>query len=368
MSTRTLIVGGGIAGLAAAWALARQGVRSIELHEQDTQVALQASSRNAAILRTPMPDPVLEASALEGAQLLRAPPRDLGTESFIHANGVVLLGDPGHSAWLQRVVERPHTQALSPARLQALHPLLRPVHGAASSTASGNGHAWLVPDEGGIHLERLLTALRSALAHHGVTVHTRSVITRLEPGRGAYDAHQRFHPAERLIVANGAWAQVLAASAGSALQFRPTRRHLLIADGGRALDARWPVVWAEDAPFYARVVTRGLLLSSCDEETVEAGQAPVAPHVLRTIVERAQARLQLPAQVTVRHAWSCLRTHGPGERFVIGPDAQVAELWFLAGLGGHGITCALPAALMLAEWMTRGASTHPLAAAFAPQR
>ena len=368
MSASTLIVGGGIAGLAAAWALARAGARGVELHEQDTQLAMHASSRNAAILRTPMPDPVLEAAALEGAQLLRTPPRDLGADSFVDANGVVLLGDPLHTPWLQRVVARPQTQALRADRLQALHPLVRSVAPTIQQSATSVEQAWLVPDEGGIRLGALLAALRSSLEHYGVQVHTRSTITHLEPGRGAYDTQRRFYPADRLVVATGAWAQPLAASAGSTLRFQPTRRHLLIAEAGRALDARWPVVWAEQAPFYARVVTRGLLLSSCDEVAVDAQHAPVDPRVLSTIVERAHARLHVPAQLAVRHAWSCLRTHGPNERFVVGPDPRVPDLWFLAGLGGHGITCALPTALMLAEWMTRGTSTHPLAAAFGPQR
>ncbi|MEY2745507.1 MAG: hypothetical protein RL112_549 [Planctomycetota bacterium] len=358
MGGRILVVGGGIAGLAACWALAREGERDIELHEQDEALAARATRWNAAILRTPMPDEALERFALEGAALLLAPPPDLAAEPLAVRNGVVLLGDPARTSWLARATARPSTRGLAPAQLAALHPLLAPQAGPA----------WWIADEGVIRLGALLEALQAALRRHGVRVLPRSRIVRLEPGRGARDAVGRFHPAERLVVASGAWAERLAASAGSRLAFKPTRRHLALADVGAPLDPRWPVAWAEDEPFYARVSSRGLLLSSCDEERVDPDDAPTDARVVATILARARARLLPRCQLRLTRAWSCLRTHGADERFVVGPDPEVDGLWFLAGLGGHGITCGLPAGLLLAEHMLRGVSRHPLAACFDPRR
>jgi len=358
MPGRILVVGGGIAGLAACWALARAGERDIELHEQDEGLALRATRSNAAILRTPMPDEVLERFAREGAALLLAPPADLATAPLASTNGVVLLGDPARSTWLARAAARPSTRPLAPNELALLHPLL----------AAQHEPAWLMGDEGVIKLGALLDALQAALRRQGVRVLAGSRIARLEPGRGAHDAQGRFHHAERLVVASGAWAAPLAATAGSRLGFQPTRRHLALVDIGARLDPRWPVAWAEEEPFYARVSSRGLLLSSCDEQAVDPARAAADARVVATILERARARLLPQRQMVLTHAWSCLRTHGADERFVVGPDPEVEGLWFLAGLGGHGITCGLPAALLLAEHMTQGRSSHPLAAAFDPRR
>jgi glycine/D-amino acid oxidase-like deaminating enzyme len=355
---RVLIVGGGIAGLGAAWALSRAGVRDIELHDSEARLCAHASSRNAAILRTPMPDAVLEDFALEGAKLLARPPADLAGEALTTTNGVVLLGDPRRRSWLARAVARPSTRALAAAELAELHPLLAP----------REDPAWLIRDEGVIRLGALLRALEAALRRSGVRVHLRSRIVHLEPGAGAVDEHGRLHRAEHVVLATGAWAQALAARAGSPLCFRPARRHLAIAATSARLDPRWPVVWAEEEPFYARVCERGLLLSACDEELVDPEAAPADPRVVATILERARARLAPHCQLRLTHAWSCIRTHGPDERFVVGPDPALRGLWHLSGLGGHGITCGLPAALLLAEHMTRGGSAHPLAACFDPRR
>lgn len=358
MSSRILVVGGGIAGLAACWALARAGERDIALFEQDEGLALRATRSNAAILRTPMPDEVLERFAQEGAGMLRAPPADLSSEPLAIQNGVVLLGDPLQSAWLARATARPATRSLSPLESRRLHPLLAPTHAPA----------WWIGDEGVIRLGALVEALRTTLHRQGVRIATRSRIVALEPGRGALDEHGRLHPGERLVVASGAWAAPLAATAGSRLSFKPTRRHLALADAGVALDPRWPVVWAEDQPFYARVSERGLLLSSCDEEAVDPADAPVDARVVATILDRARSRLATGPGLRLTRAWSCLRTHGADERFVVGPDPDVPGLWFLAGLGGHGVTCGLPAGLLLAEHMLRGGSGHPCAASFDPRR
>jgi D-arginine dehydrogenase len=43
----------------------------------------------------------------------------------------------------------------------------------------------------------------------------------------------------------------------------------------------------------------------------------------------------------VRRAWSCLRSFAPGGDFVIGPDPRADGVFWLAGLGGRGMTCGL---------------------------
>ena len=63
-----------------------------------------------------------------------------------------------------------------------------------------------------------------------------------------------------------------------------------------------------------------------------------------------------------------MRTFAPDELFVIGADPRLQGLYWVAGLGGHGITCAPILGAMAAEWVAEGNSSHPAAAMLAPNR
>ena len=69
---RILIVGGGVAGLAAAHELARAGAGArVTLLEREDGFAQHASGQNAAILRTAIDAPATRRLALESARALR---------------------------------------------------------------------------------------------------------------------------------------------------------------------------------------------------------------------------------------------------------------------------------------------------------
>jgi D-arginine dehydrogenase len=63
-----------------------------------------------------------------------------------------------------------------------------------------------------------------------------------------------------------------------------------------------------------------------------------------------------------------MRTFAPDELFVVGPDPRLTGLYWVAGMGGHGITCAPVIGNLAADWIAEGKSGHPAAAMLAPNR
>jgi glycine/D-amino acid oxidase-like deaminating enzyme len=63
-----------------------------------------------------------------------------------------------------------------------------------------------------------------------------------------------------------------------------------------------------------------------------------------------------------------MRTFAPDHRFVIGSDPRLSGLYWAAGLGGHGMTCAPAVGELTAQWLIEGGSDHPAAAVLAPSR
>ena len=69
---------------------------------------------------------------------------------------------------------------------------------------------------------------------------------------------------------------------------------------------------------------------------------------------------------SVRRAWACLRTFAPDRVLVAGADPAVEGLFWLAGLGGSGMTIGVAAAEVVATLIRGG--KHPLATTLAPAR
>ena len=68
------------------------------------------------------------------------------------------------------------------------------------------------------------------------------------------------------------------------------------------------------------------------------------------------------AGLPVTRLWAGLRTFAPDRRFVLGPDPVNPDLFWVAGLGGHGMTSGLAVGQLAAQAILNGVDTgllHP---------
>jgi D-arginine dehydrogenase len=169
-----------------------------------------------------------------------------------------------------------------------------------------------------------------------------AVVTDQEPLRG-----------ETFINAAGAWARKVGEMAGALpVPLRPCRRHLFLTPPLAWVDPEWPFVWDVTHDIYFRPEAGGLLLSPCDQDEMDPG----IPHTDARIVELLSEKVRLccPSLVEapIKSSWAGLRTLSADGRFVIGWDPRAHGFFWVAGLGGHGVTAsaavgALSASLIL---------------------
>jgi glycine/D-amino acid oxidase-like deaminating enzyme len=354
-----VVVGGGIAGAAAAYELARRGAGRIVLLEQESLAGTHASGRNAALLLQNVDDESNVRLGMAGQAFYAAPPDDLGlAEPLYHAVGSLLLASgPTGRKRAERGTVRVRALGLdvtllSPAEAAARVPILDPTRFTAA--------AWC-PTDGVIDIHGALQALLAAARRLGATILEATRATRLETER---DRVVAVHAgAERIatglvVLAAGAWAGPLGASVGAPLPLRPTRRHLIVTTPWPAVDRHWPFVWDVDTPFYFRPESGGLLLCPCDIEEAAGGDESVRPARVAEAAAKAARLIPGAAHLDVAHAWAGIRTLTPDDRFVIGADPRVPGLFWLAGLGGHGMTAGPAAGRLAADLVTTG--TTPL--------
>jgi D-arginine dehydrogenase len=332
-----LIIGGGIAGLATAWHLAGRGRQGVVLLEREDLLGSHSSGRNAAILRTAGPDPLLVALAGAGADFLRRPPEGFTNVPLVNPCGLILAGDAGWATelreWAGRAGPESEAQELEPGRFRELAPHF----------AGAPEFAVLLAGEGRLDIAAMVEGFARGARRGGAEILTGATVSRLLVRDGAVVgatlADGREIRAAQTVLAAGGWSGRLGEEAGSRVRLRPTRRHLLTTAPDPRVDRGWPVVWNLSEEFYCCPESGGLLLSGCDQVDVDADRCTVDPEVREMIARKATRLLPDYADAGETHFWCSMRTLTRDGRFAVGSDPDLAGLCWVAGLGGHGMIC-----------------------------
>ncbi len=338
-----LIIGGGVAGLATAWGLGRAGARGVHLFERETQLGFWSSGRNAGILRTAIHAPATRHIALQSARAFQALPEDLAQ----HATGP--LFDPIGLALFEGHASSPNPLWLADHQAEeSVVPLADAQRPESVSAYANEGvRGWWFPQAGRVQVDTLLDALRGAAVAAGVQIHTQTPVAQLlRDGdgqvHGVVTAQGTPWHAERVVLAPGAWVQPFAQQLGLDFPARTTRRHLFFALPGETWDPNAPIIWDDTAGFYFLGTRRGeLLLSLCDGDDADPDKLISDPLLSRLIMRRAQASLPHLTPLQWRRRLVGIRTVSEDDVPVMGWHPGQERLFWVAALGGHGITLSL---------------------------
>ena len=337
-----LIVGGGIAGLATALHLARAGQDGILLVDREPLPGSYASGHNAGIARQ------LTGRAEHTALTIQGRDR-LAEAGLMTPSGGCLLGAaPGGTDALAREAE-------------AFGLAVVPGAGSPYPDLAAAEHL-RIPGDGVIDAGAVLSHCADGARAGGARLRYGCPVLgiRRQPGGFQVTTDQGVVETRILVNAAGAWAGVVGRLAGGlAIPFAPLRRHLLWSHTPYPQDRSY--TWWADRPLYLRPESGGVLLCACEEQTVALpapGRQPETdPAVLETLADTLRQLSPGLAGLPVTRFWSGLRTFAPDRRFVLGPDPLNPDLFWVAGLGGHGMTSGLAVGHLAAQAILNRVST-----------
>lgn len=367
--TGVIVVGAGLAGAAAAYGLARRGRGDVLVLEREAVAGVHASGRNAAMAYSYIREPAIRALARRGRAFLEHPPADFPLPLQNRFTGsVTLAAGPGAAAVEATVAEmRAEGIPMEPLDPEALARCL-PIYGPRPGEL-----AWRCPEDGVIDVDALLQGYLRALRRAGGRVRFRAAAEALILAGGRVagvrtaDGEVR---AEHVVLAGGPWANELAEAAGLApLPLAPHRRHLgVVVETRVPPDPAWPFAWHQTEGFYFRPESGGLLVSACDQLAMPPSDVGTDRAEVERLAARTLALLPGAAGARIRRVWAGLRTLTPDDHFVVGPDPRVPGLYWVAGLGGHGMTTSVAVGEVLADLLVAGRADGIDTAALAPSR
>ncbi len=347
-----LIVGAGIAGAAAGFFLAADGVR-VTVAEAEDFPGYHSTGRSAALFTESYGQPLIWALAAASRSFLENPPAGFAEAPLLTPRGLLHLA---------RDDQRPRAEALfaqcrdavadidliDGAAVAALVPVVRP---DAAACAVHEPRACDI-DVDALH-QGYLRGIRAA----GGTVVSGARIGGLErtgDGRWRAETKAGVLTAPVVVDAAGAWADELAGLAGLApLGLTPKRRTAITFDPPDGVDpGAWPMVVDIDEAFYFKPDAGRVLVSPCDQTPSPPCDAQPEDLDVAIAVDRVETATTLPVP-TIARKWAGLRSFFADKLPAAGFDPRADGFFWLAGQGGAGVLTS-PAMGRLAAALVTG--------------
>ncbi|CAN5792500.1 FAD-dependent oxidoreductase [soil metagenome] len=343
-----VVIGGGIAGVSAAYHLAALG--KVALLEAEANLAHHSTGRSAALFfENYGAEPIRPLTRASKAFFLDPDPELVDTP-LVAPRGALWIGRPEQAAALARVAEEGRAIGSGIVELAPSEA----VEKAPMVDGERLGGAVWEPDPLDIDVAAAHQAYVRGLRSRGGTILTSSPVASIDQsGRGwRVAAGNRVISTDLVVDAAGAWGDQVASLAGvDPVGLTPMRRTAFMVEG-RPEWAHGPMVVDVDHTFYFKPDGSQVLCSPGDETPTVPGDARPDPVDVSGAIERINAATTLAIR-SVRTEWAGLRTFTGDRAMVIGPEPTRRGFVWLVGQGGTGIQTA-PAAAELVTALAHG--------------
>lgn len=350
-----VVVGGGIAGVSVAYELAERA--SVVLVEQEAQLAHHTTGRSAAMYLSSYGGPVVRALTAASRADFDDLAARLDTPPLLAERSLLWVSDAAGLPHLDGLLDGGAVlDRLSVDEALAECPVLRPERLAGVARDPG---AWEI-DVLALHQ----AYVRGVRGRGGEIVRSAPAAVSRDGSGWRVVAGERTIAADVVVVAAGAWTDLVAAGAGLApVGLRPLRRTLVTSPVHRDEPVdRWPLVADVADRFYFKPEGPDqVLLSPADETPSEPCDARPEEEDVALALERVNEATTLALR-SVRAAWAGLRTFTDDRSPVVGwRPGEEGFCWF-AGQGGYGIQMAPALARTAASLVLDGAVPVDVAA------
>lgn len=338
-SADIIIIGGGIAGMSAAYFLAQKGKKVIVLERED-QPGYHSTGRSAALYSETYGPKIIRKMSTASRSFFLAPPDGFTDHPILTPRGMLIVAMPGEETKLDELLTEGRAngadvRALTPDQIGALIPII--------DTRQFIGGA-LEPAAMDIDVHALHWGFIRQFKKMNGDIVTRAHVDKMEKTGDnwvitTYRNDQFTAPV--VINAAGAWVDEIASTANVApLGITPKRRTAVMVDLPAGINAeKWPMTATIEEGLYFKPDAGRLLVSPADAtpttpQDIQPEELDVAITIDR-LLTMTSLNVGRPGE-----SWAGLRSFFADGDPVSGFDPAQTGFYWLAGQGGYGIQTA----------------------------
>ncbi|HEY6628259.1 MAG TPA: FAD-dependent oxidoreductase [Acidimicrobiia bacterium] len=327
-----VVIGGGIAGVAAAARLAPHG--QVTILEMESTLAFHTTGRSAAMFTASYGGHASRPLARASRAFLENPPDESADSPLLARRGALWIGNHDQAPLLADRAEEgrrlgANLEMLDARQAAELVPVLN-----RERLAGG----LLDPEAADLDVAALHQAFVRLARRAATTIITSSPVRAIERTVTGWRVRAEATTLECDAVVNaaGAWGDQVAALAGILpVGLTPMRRTAFMVPGDDSY-ARWPLVDDVEDGFYFKSDGTQILCSLAEENPDMPGDPRPRPEDVAMAIERINLATDLAIR-TVSSEWVGLRTFAPDREMVIGEEPDAPGFFWLVGQGGTGI-------------------------------
>ena len=351
-SSDILVIGGGVAGLSAAAALAKHA--KVRVLEAEEQIGFHSSGRSATMFHYALGDALIRALTLASRSFFDRPPEAFGDIPLGRRMAVLVYGRADELEELDAleagIAPFATLDRLDEQGIAAMCPLLKVGEGGAVAA---------IADMSGMRLDQhaLLQGYWRQMRDAGGDLVTGARVTAIVREGGTWrvtTAKGEVFAAPILVNAAGAWADHVAGLAEAApVGLQPLRRTIITFDAppGTDLD-HLPFAKTVGDELYFAPESGRLFASPMDEVPSEPCDCQPDEYEVALAAFRMEERTKVTV-VRVHSRWAGLRSFTPDRHPAVGFAADAKGFFWLAGQGGAGLQTS-PAMAAIVESLVAG--------------
>lgn len=369
--TEVLIIGGGIAGCAIAYHLAKIGITDVVLCERK-QLTCGTTWHAAGLVTQLRATRNMTKLAQYTSELFASLEQETGQATGFKQNGSLRLAKTeARFEELKRGLSMARNfglegQVISPNEVKERYPIVE--------TDDLVGGIWM-PNDGQVNPTDVTTAMAKGARKAGVQIFEQTLVKRIlvEAGRvvGAV-TDQGEIKASKVVIAGGMWSRDLAASIGVSLPLHAAEHFYIVTEPITDLPKNLPVMFLGDECSYYKEDAGKLLLGCFEPEAIPWGHHGI-PHDFcfdslpedfdhfEPILEMAIKRVPQLANTGIQLFFNGPESFTPDDRYLLGETPEVKNLFCACGFNSVGILSSGGVGKALAAWIRDGKPPFELA-------
>lgn len=356
-TAHVVIVGAGIVGASIAWHLTDAGCHDVLLLEREGHQGRGSTGKSMGGVRAQFATDVNVRLSLHSIPFYARFEALVGAPCGYKPHGYLFVASTErHLAYLRTNAARQRELGLQGVELLDRDGVLRLAPMLRGDDVLGGSYC---PTDGFVDPHSVMTGFTDGALARGARLRKRTEALAIEVRDGrvrGVRTGQGVVAAEHVVIAAGAWAAPLAATAGVDLPVVPRRRMLVPTEPIAGVPERLPMVIDMGTGFHFRPEGRGLLLAWDDPTSPPCDEAVFDPAFVERILEVAAARVPAFADLPVNPSkgWAGLYEVSPDKHAILGAVPGVAGLWLACGFSGHGVMHAPATGRVLADLVLHG--------------